>query len=165
MGGLRSFPTMDFKAAVKIGVVLGIAVLASVATAQPASAQRAPAQRAPAQDLALKGDAVCTRCHDASDIDPVLKIGKTKHGTRADSRTPTCTSCHGESTDHIARPRKAKVDIGFTKASAGTPSERSDTCQQCHSGKKRMFWDQSTHQARDAPAPTAIPCIRTATRR
>src|SRR4051794_6195361 len=44
------------------------------------------------QDLVLNGDAQCTRCHDEGDDYPVLAIGATRHGTRADSRTPTCTS-------------------------------------------------------------------------
>ena len=64
-----------------------------------------------AKDLILKGDAKCTGCHDEADeptgrstmleLNPgVLAIGKTKHGTQADSRTPTCTDCHGESEKH-----------------------------------------------------------------
>ena len=56
------------------------------------------------KDLVLAGDAKCTRCHDENDTFPVLAIGKTKHGTRADARTPTCTSCHGESDGHINKP-------------------------------------------------------------
>ncbi len=55
------------------------------------------------KDLVLKGDAQCTRCHDAGDDYPVLAIGKTRHGTTADGRTPTCTSCHGASETHVNR--------------------------------------------------------------
>ncbi len=68
---------------------------------------RALAQ-APRQDLVLKGDAQCTRCHDENDDTPVLAIGKTKHGTLADGRTPTCTSCHGESDTHANKPAEAR---------------------------------------------------------
>ena len=39
-----------------------------------------------AQDKVLNGDANCTRCHDENDSFPVLAIGKTKHGTRADQQ-------------------------------------------------------------------------------
>ena len=72
-----------------------------------------------AKDLVLRGDAQCTKCHDENDSSPVLAIGKTKHGTRADGRTPTCTSCHGPSEAHrsaegASRPRP---DRTFGKAS------------------------------------------------
>jgi hypothetical protein len=62
------------------------------------------AEQAPRKDLVLKGDAKCTRCHDETEEYPVLAIGKTKHGTLADVRTPTCTSCHGESEIHVNKP-------------------------------------------------------------
>ena len=60
----------------------------------------------PRPDMVLKGDAVCTRCHDESEPYPVLSIAKTKHGTVADGRMPTCTSCHGESKSHVENLRK-----------------------------------------------------------
>src|SRR5262245_61774013 len=69
-----------------------------------AAAQDKPAAR---KDLVLNGDAKCTRCHDENDNVPVLAIGKTKHGTMADARTPSCTSCHGESDSHINKPANA----------------------------------------------------------
>lgn len=58
------------------------------------------AYAAEAKDIVLKDDAKCTRCHDEADAPELLRIGKTKHGTRADGRTPTCTNCHGESKAH-----------------------------------------------------------------
>jgi len=60
------------------------------------------------KDLVLRGDAVCTRCHNDGDEFPVLAIGKTKHGTVADGRTPSCSNCHGESNLHVNRPPDAK---------------------------------------------------------
>ncbi|MEX8497584.1 MAG: hypothetical protein AB3X41_05410, partial [Leptothrix ochracea] len=42
-------------------------------------------------------DAVCTKCHDESEAKPLLSIYQTKHGVRADARTPSCQSCHGRS--------------------------------------------------------------------
>src|SRR5690242_21320794 len=59
------------------------------------------AQKAAPVDLFLKGDAKCTECHDESDNPRILHLGKTKHGTTADGRTPTCTNCHGESSAHL----------------------------------------------------------------
>ena len=49
----------------------------------------AGAQQAERKDLVLKGDAQCTRCHDAEDNPSIPQIGKTKHGTVADGRTPS----------------------------------------------------------------------------
>jgi hypothetical protein len=69
------------------GAVLGLLLAAGSAYA---------ADTASAQDLVLNGDAKCTKCHDESDSPEVLAIGKTRHGTRADSRTPGCSSCHGD---------------------------------------------------------------------
>ena len=60
------------------------------------AASMAMAADAP-KDLVLKGDAACTAFHDEADGPELMAIGKTKHGTRADSRTPSCTSCHGAS--------------------------------------------------------------------
>lgn len=113
-------------------------------------------------DLILKGDAKCTGCHDEADeatptmldLNPqVLAIGKTKHGTTADSRTPTCTDCHGESEKHVSHKgsgKPPKPDRSFRKATT-TPAEvRNDACMSCHKkDSKRSHWEGSTHQARD----------------
>ncbi len=113
---------------------------------------QADAQQA-RQDKVLKGDATCTRCHDETEEYPVLAIGKTKHGTRADGRTPTCTSCHGESNLHVNRPPDAKErpkpDRMFGKSSPTTMEERSATCLACHQGGKRIHWQLSAHAGRD----------------
>ena len=105
------------------------------------------------QDKALKGDAQCTRCHDETEEYPVLAIGKTRHGTVADGRTPTCTSCHGESNLHVNRPPDAKErpkpDVMFGK-NAKTPMEsRSASCLNCHQSGNRMQWQMSAHATRD----------------
>jgi DmsE family decaheme c-type cytochrome len=113
------------------------------------AAGAAQAQTARRGDLALKGDAQCTRCHDETEEYPVLSIGKTKHGTLADGRTPTCTSCHGESDLHVNRPPDAKVrpktDVGFGKGSQTPMEKRSEACLSCHQGGKRIHWQLSAH--------------------
>jgi DmsE family decaheme c-type cytochrome len=115
----------------------------------------APAQdKAPRKDLVLKGDAVCTRCHDEGEEYPVLSIGKTKHGTLADGRTPTCTSCHGESPTHVNKPADAterpKPDRMFSKASLTPMESRNEACMTCHRrDANRSHWEGSTHQLRD----------------
>ena len=124
-------------AAVMIGLMLAV----------PAQAQ------APRADKVLKGDAVCTRCHDETEEYPVLAIGKTKHGTVADGRTPTCTSCHGESPTHVNKPADAKErpkpDRSFGKASTTPIEARNGTCLTCHQGGSRIHWQMSLHAARE----------------
>jgi DmsE family decaheme c-type cytochrome len=117
--------------------------------------------KAPAKDLILKGDAKCTGCHDeADDTKPtmldlkpsVLAIGKTKHGTVADGRTPTCTDCHGESEKHInhkGSDKPPKADRTFGKNTKTTVDARNDACLNCHQGGKHMNWQSSTHANRD----------------
>src|SRR5258706_11049631 len=89
------------------------------------------------KDLVLKGDAKCTVCHDETE-DSVLRIGKARHGTIADARTPTCTSCHGDSESHIHKPdgvkERPKTEISFSKGSSTTIATRDATCLGCHQG-------------------------------
>jgi DmsE family decaheme c-type cytochrome len=110
-------------------------------------------RKAPAKDLVLKGDAKCTSCHDEADEPKVLHIGKTKHGTLADGRTPSCTNCHGESDLHTYNPQKLKdrpaTDRNFGKTSRLTAEEKSAACTTCHQGGKHMNWNTSAHANRD----------------
>ncbi len=104
-----------------------------------------------AEDLVLNGDAKCTKCHDESDSPGVLAIGKTKHGTRADGRTPTCTSCHGESFGHLNNPKglaeRPKPDRTFTKGTSTPPEVRNAACLNCHQkDSKRHLWMGSAHE-------------------
>ncbi|HLO65145.1 MAG TPA: DmsE family decaheme c-type cytochrome [Azonexus sp.] len=121
----------------------------------------ADAPKAAPKDLILKGDAKCTGCHDeADDTKPtmldlkpsVLAIGKTKHGTVADGRTPTCTDCHGESEKHLnhkGSDKPPKPDRWFARKS-NTPIEaRNDACLNCHQGGKHTNWQSSLHANRD----------------
>jgi DmsE family decaheme c-type cytochrome len=131
-------------------------------SASLANAADSPGGKTVAKDIVLKGDAKCTGCHDESeqpkpsmlDLHPqVLKIGKTKHGTIADGRTPTCTDCHGESEKHISYKGSAKppaADYVYTKGTKTDPSDRNTRCLTCHqTDARRMFWGGSQHQARD----------------
>ena len=104
-----------------------------------------------AQDKVLNGDAKCTACHDENDGN-VLLIGQTKHGTRADKRTPTCTSCHGESEAHLKKPAagssRVKPDITFSKHSKTPYDTRSQACLTCHQGGSRIDWNMGAHANR-----------------
>lgn len=109
--------------------------------------------KAPRKDLALKGDAQCTRCHHQDEEYPVLAIAQTKHGTLADGRTPTCTSCHGASDTHVNRPPDAKVrpkpDRVFSRKAGSPPEVQNEACLTCHQGGKRIHWQMSAHASRD----------------
>jgi len=104
-------------------------------------------------DLFLKGDARCTTCHDDGDGPELLAIGKTRHGVKADGRTPTCTSCHGESVAHTqySGPDKPpKSDIDFGKKSKTSAAVKNASCLSCHQGdSKRSHWEGSAHQTKD----------------
>ena len=125
------------------GVLQALAILLAGAFFSSA----ATAQDEPRKDLVLKGDAQCTRCHDAEDNPQILAIGKTKHGTLADGRTPTCTSCHGPSEGHL-KPKggqRPPPDRTFGKNSKTPMEERSAACLTCHQGDKRLHWQLSAH--------------------
>jgi DmsE family decaheme c-type cytochrome len=106
---------------------------------------------------ALKKDALCTRCHDESEAKPVLSIYQTRHGVKADARTPSCQSCHGESEKHLKGDPKVKgrasPDIIFKKGtySASEASTQSAACLTCHKTGLRQHWSGSQHESRDIP--------------
>lgn len=133
-----------------------LAVVAGLAGSTSALAADAPATQlsADTKDIVLKGDAKCTRCHDEADAPALLSIGKTRHGSRADSRAPTCTSCHGESDAHTAKVDNGKerppVDRLFGKNSKTPVAARNEACLTCHQkDAKRSHWEGSVHQSRD----------------
>ncbi len=105
------------------------------------------------KDLVLRGDAKCTRCHDESDAFPVLAIGQTRHGVKADGRTPSCTSCHGESDSHVNKPEGVKErprpDITFRGKNMPDAHTRNGACLTCHESGSRTLWDGSKHQSED----------------
>lgn len=130
--------------------------LPSAAQAQSVAPTTKPASLT--KDMVLNNDAKCTRCHAEGEEVPVLAIGKTKHGTRADGRTPTCVSCHGESEKHINKPEgvkdRPKPDVMFSSngKSAGKTDAVAQTaaCLTCHTkDAQRSHWAGSTHESRD----------------
>lgn len=133
------------------GLLLGLTLLAGSAAAGAAAPEAA--EKAPRKDLVLTGDARCTRCHDQSDEFPVLAIGQTRHGTRADGRTPSCMSCHGESETHVFKPtglkERPRPDITFGKTSPTPVPARNQACLNCHQGGGRIHWQQSAHARTD----------------
>ena len=125
-----------------------------------AQAQDKTAAAAPVAAAALKQDAVCTKCHDEGEAKPLLSIYQTRHGVRADARTPTCQACHGGSDKHVtggkgatANASRPAPDVVFktrtTVNVANSAAEQSGTCISCHKGGKRLHWDASQHQSSD----------------
>jgi DmsE family decaheme c-type cytochrome len=115
--------------------------------AQPAAtASAAPASAAPSNP-----DAVCTRCHDQGDAKPVLSIYQTRHGVKADRRTPTCQSCHGESQAHVKNEKgddvRPAVDRAFRAHDLAKGQAQTEACAACHKNGQRVHWDGSKHQA------------------
>jgi len=110
-------------------------------------------EKAPGNDLVLKGDAKCTRCHNEDSEYPVLSIGKTRHGTTADPRNPTCDSCHGASEAHLVKPSakeaRVKPDRWFGRKTTTSAADQSATCLACHKDGKRMHWQSSAHTTHD----------------
>jgi DmsE family decaheme c-type cytochrome len=129
------------------------------ASALPAAAIAADPPATPAADILMPGDARCTRCHnDVSDgiveNHPVLPIGRTRHGTAADARVPTCVACHGDSTAHVEGTRRGQrplPDFPFGRHAAASGKAHNDSCLACHSGDRLMHWNGSLHARRDVP--------------
>jgi len=128
--------------------------LAWMAAPVPAAETDQPAaSAAPEVQAPLNDDAKCTRCHDESEAVPVLSIYQTRHGVKADARTPTCQGCHGPSEAHLKgdpnQKGRARPDIVYA-AKAYKPNashELAQTCLGCHSSGKRQHWSGSAHDS------------------
>jgi len=142
-------------------ILMALAFAAGIAAAPAAGAADSPllpdlgssaAARAAQAEQSLKKDAICTRCHDESETAPILTLYQTKHGVRADSRTPNCQSCHGESDKHVKGEPNAKVrpapDVVFKKGVYGKTDDkqRAAQCINCHEGGNRTHWEGAQHQ-------------------
>ena len=143
-----------FKKLLVISAVIGAIGLAPVAFAQnnlPDLGQ----SKANIAKAAFKEDAKCTKCHDESENAPILSIYQTKHGVKGDARTPSCTSCHGQSDKHLAGDKDGKgrpaPDVVFKKGVYDKSGEdqRADQCLTCHKGAKRNNWAGSAHPVND----------------
>lgn len=110
----------------------------------------------------LAKDAVCTKCHDEYD-NQVLSIYQTPHGVKADARTPSCQSCHGDSQGHVKNtarksPRTAPDVVFGAESKAKTvsaPAAQNEACMGCHESGLRMHWKGSVHDNEDV---TCISC-------
>lgn len=136
-----------------IKIILLCGLIISYAHAENAPAGKATDKTA-ANALELDRDSECTRCHDENEKKPILSIYQTAHGNKADSRTPACQSCHGESEKHLSS-KDAAPDVIFGAKTSGpySPSEAKDqnkACLTCHDkDQKRTHWQGGAHQVAD----------------
>jgi len=134
-----------------IVTAIGIAIAGSALAADPPDKQ-ATDDRVKA---ALAKDAVCTKCHDENDNKPILAYYQTRHGVKADPRTPGCQTCHGPSDDHVKNPKGVSprplpnTVFGAIGKDVSSPDEQTGACLTCHKSGNRTFWSGSTHQFRD----------------
>lgn len=129
--------------------ILGMALAAGLPTVGVAAAVSVV-------DRSLQGDVVCTRCHDESETQPILAMYKTRHGVKADSRTPGCQSCHGASAAHVKNiggtaEKRASPNTLFGLHGKSDPKAQAEVCLGCHDGGKRSLWHGSQHAGRDVP--------------
>jgi DmsE family decaheme c-type cytochrome len=115
-----------------------------------------PGAAAADADRTLAGDAVCTKCHDESEARPILSMYRTRHGVKADERTPGCQSCHGPSVNHVKNiggtaERRATPDILFGLHAQTDAKTQAGVCIGCHESGKRSLWHGSQHESRDVP--------------
>lgn len=104
-----------------------------------------------AQSSAAPGPEVCQTCH----ADAVKAYAGSRHGTKADSRTPEsrggCVNCHGDATAHVKAGGGKGVGGMLGLSTKNVPAETiNKTCLSCHQGDPgRIHWKSSTHANRD----------------
>jgi len=141
------------KILIKFIMLCGLLFASAHAENTPPTEVKTPA-KSPAQQL--DRDSVCTNCHDENESKPILAIYQTAHGNKADSRTPSCQACHGESEKHLSS-KSAAPDILFGNkrgtSSAFSPSvvkDQNTACLSCHEkDQKRTHWQGGAHQVAD----------------
>jgi len=84
---------------------------------------------------------VCANCHEAE----WKAIDLTAHGAKNDANGSMCQACHGDASEHLKDPTKAKPANPFGKGH--TADERTGVCMNCHSGNRNLaFWTSGKHQ-------------------
>jgi DmsE family decaheme c-type cytochrome len=116
-----------------IVAAMGFLAALSLFAVSPAAAQ---ATKAP------DNKPVCANCHEKSHDSIML----TAHGAANDASGAACQTCHGDATEHLKDPTKAKPANALTNANA-TADEKSAVCLTCHSGSRHLDkWRVSTHR-------------------
>jgi DmsE family decaheme c-type cytochrome len=98
-------------------------------------AEETPPAAAPAFDVKD-----CETCHE----DAVKKMRATPHATLGQS----CTSCHGDVTDHLKSNLEKGVPGPVKSLKTAKAPEVNQTCQGCHEKTHNATWAGSAHQRR-----------------
>jgi DmsE family decaheme c-type cytochrome len=111
-------------------------------------AMSARAYQSPDVKSALAKDELCTTCH-ATSTPRIAAVYASRHGNKADARTPGCRTCHGQSDKHAGDPANVSPDVvyGAKSKHLSPAATRNDTCLTCH-GKNvlvRANWAGSQH--------------------
>jgi DmsE family decaheme c-type cytochrome len=119
-----------------------------------------------ASSYSKRGADTCIKCHDEDSDFPVFDIFKTKHGVKADGRTPfaglQCEACHGPGNNaalfmeeslrrggHVGKVRPGKERppiINFGPKSDEPVSVQNGMCLQCHQDDQHIAWQGSAHE-------------------
>jgi DmsE family decaheme c-type cytochrome len=87
---------------------------------------------------------VCANCHEAQ----WNAIDLTPHGAKTDASGSMCQACHGDASEHLKDPMKAKPANPFGKG--GTAEQRTAVCLTCHNGNRNLaFWTSGKHALND----------------
>jgi DmsE family decaheme c-type cytochrome len=124
---------MRIKPIIAAAVMLG---LVAVFTAMPAVAQdKKAADAAP----------ICANCHELQHKSIFLNA----HGAKNDASGSSCQGCHGDASDHLKDPSKAKPISALTAKDA-TTEQKSAVCLTCHASSRHLDkWKQSVHRKVD----------------
>jgi DmsE family decaheme c-type cytochrome len=148
--------TLNKNVAALIACLLLAGMFAVMATAKGAGKESSTAKTADASaetpQYSSKGADTCIVCHDDFEV---LSLFKTRHGQRADARSPfgkgnlQCEACHGPGGDHARRIRSGQErppipHFGFNSTSSA--SERNDMCLGCHQHDMKHGWTGGSHQ-------------------
>jgi DmsE family decaheme c-type cytochrome len=133
-----------------------VALWPALALGQAAAEATAPAAAAPAVEFSKKGADTCLSCHDDA---VTLSVFHTKHGQRADGRSPfgqgqlQCEACHGPGGNHTKRVKKGESRppvIRFGRDSATPVAEQNGMCLACHEkSATAASWHTGPHAAND----------------
>jgi DmsE family decaheme c-type cytochrome len=88
------------------------------------------------------GTPVCATCHERAHNTILL----TAHGAKNDASGAACQACHGDATEHLKDPTKAKPGGALTNKDA-TAEQKTAVCMNCHSSSRHLDrWNVSTHR-------------------
>ncbi len=128
----------------------GGAASAAEEAAKPA-AEAAPAASQPLR-YSEKGADTCLTCHNESWAVPLHPIFSTKHGNRADKRSPfgpgqlQCEACHGPGGNHAESGDKSLI-LNHGAKSKRPAAEQNALCISCHRDSSHIGWKGSVHES------------------